>query len=338
VTKLLNEVRLGAPSKSLDVKLMEASPVQKAFWARCASYCAEQSKLLSHFSDLPSLVQALQSWDLGTKATESLLGGWLVLARKLKNKCAGDVEADVVVATYLLPLQEAYTQLFFSDATWSNASYAQLECLWQNGAFFRLLDDHTGRLALIKSRIETRRAEVGAFVEAMQSKRPFLNALRGFIPTLVCALNSEARFDADEAEVVQESGLVLEERCAAVKQFALNFSAEDRAFLEWFVVGVSQCAASRSVLFKHFMGDQQGEGWEDLPAFTVSVSNVRVHLLRLLQRRDPPLTFDEVMTVGTVLHDEDRSPDRELQLLADFFLKGPLSPAVHETLTTVLEL
>ncbi|KAJ1405511.1 hypothetical protein B484DRAFT_483373, partial [Ochromonadaceae sp. CCMP2298] len=345
VTKLLQEMQLGAPRrKLLDVKLMGASPVQKAFWARCARYCAEQSHLLSHFCDIRSLVQALQSWNLGTKATDSLLCGWLLLTRKLKNKCADNDEADAVVAAYLLPLHAAYTKLFSSDAALGDASYAQLEVLWQNEAFFSLLDEQfvlsegMGRLAL--RRIDTRRREVGACVDAIQSQRPFLNALRGFIPHLVCALDSEARFDAEEAEVVRESGLVLEERSVAVRRFALNFPEQDRALLEWFVVGSSQCAASRSVLFKNFMAEQQQRegGWGDLPAFTASIAAVHVHLLRLLQEHEPQLTFDEIMAVGTVLHDEDRRPDQELQLLANFFLHGSLSPAVHETLTTVLEL
>ncbi|KAJ1389143.1 hypothetical protein B484DRAFT_409413, partial [Ochromonadaceae sp. CCMP2298] len=180
----------------------------------------------------------------------------------------------------------------------------------------------------------------------MQTHRPFLDALSSFVPKLVGALEAQVQIDAQEDKVKQQSGRVLEERSVLVQSFVLAFDPEQRAFMEAFVVSCSPNAASRSVLFKYLMGEQQrqaGGGWADLSDFIASVGAVRLHLLRLLQQHNPPFTFDEVMTVGTVLKSEGRSPDKELQLLADFFLKGEkgekgASQNIRETLSTVLHL
>ncbi|KAJ1384504.1 hypothetical protein B484DRAFT_17306, partial [Ochromonadaceae sp. CCMP2298] len=140
VVRLLQGVRLGAPSKLLDVNLTGAYPVQIAFWARCATFCAELTNLLSHFADLPSLVRALEVWDLEGRSTlNSLLCGWLELVRKLKN--SRELEAQEVVSNYLLPLQAAVISLFSYESL-REASCAQLEGLCCYKPFFSLVEDH----------------------------------------------------------------------------------------------------------------------------------------------------------------------------------------------------
>ena len=82
---------------------------------------------------------------------------------------------------------------------------------------------------------------------------------------------------------------------------------------------------------------QSDSDFSDVASFAAALKAVRHHLAKFLQQE---LSFDEVMEIGSVLQAENRSPERELELLNAYFSAGRRHVNVHAArqLTTVLQL
>ena len=101
----------------------------------------------------------------------------------------------------------------------------------------------------------------------MQAELPFLEALQrdgSGVPQLVTQLESEALFRATEQEAQRESSTTMEARAKAVQDWLQPLGTASkpgakRKFFMHFVVNSGHGAASKSILFRHFVGKAREE-------------------------------------------------------------------------------
>ena len=120
----------------------------------------------------------------------------------------------------------------------------------------------------------------------------------------------------------------------------------ERKFFKHFVIDSQKGAGSKSILFRNFVRkerEQQANAeFADVASFVAALRAVHEHLAKFLLQE---LTFDEVMEIGSILQAENRSPERELQLLSAYFSRVSLNGQLMRMdvdaarqLTTVLRL
>ena len=190
-----------------------------------------------------------------------------------------------------------------------------------------------------------------AAFDIVQAERLFLDSLQrdvSGVPHLVAQLASKAFFHATEQEAQRESSTAMEARANAIHDWlqplgTASKPTTERTFFEHFVVNSRPGAASKSILFRHFVRKsrevQDGKEFDDVTAFAVSLGEVHSHLARFLKVCDATLSFDQIMEIGTVLTKECRSPEDELHLLFAFFHpKGQLDSTVTQQLKNMTQL
>ena len=200
----------------------------------------------------------------------------------------------------------------------------------------------------ILSRLNRHRDTWQSAYEKLKSEVTFLGWLTKDdscgIPKLVEELAATSHFRAlGDAE--HESSTVMAARSRAATEWLSSLGtasrpSTERRFFQHFVIDAPQAAASRSVLFRHFVSvkrkAQPSKDFADVNAFATALGEIHSHLKGLLNVK---LSFNDLMVIGNVLNEKSRDGGRELQLLSAFYDPGKqLGSNNTQQLRTVLQL
>jgi hypothetical protein len=162
----------------------------------------------------------------------------------------------------------------------------------------------------------------------LEREAPFLGWLSKddtcSIPKLVEEMAAKSHFRA-LGDAKRESSTVMAARSKAATEWLTDFGtasrpSTERRFFQYFVIDAPQAAASRSVLFRHFVSvkrrAQPSRDFADPNAFVASLREIHAHLEGLFNAKR---SFNDLMAIGNVLNDHSRDAGRELQLLSTFY-------------------
>ena len=230
VGALLPEVRLSSPAPGLSnaFTLVRPVPTSLAFWSRFATRCAKRTKILSLFTDVPSLVKNLSSFSPPCASSQDghMLHSILELLLMLEDRGRAHDEAMAAIESFLQPLRRQLEQLF-GDETFANASCADLKALNSMLSPLTIIEsmlfkEHLygkPRLPLLLETHVTRWAKSFQIIEA---EAPFLDALQrdvSGIPALVTTLEGESKFRASKSDAMLESSRTMEARATRVHEW-----------------------------------------------------------------------------------------------------------------------
>eukprot|EP01047_Picozoa_sp_COSAG01_P012374 COSAG01_NODE_556_length_15526_cov_13.393725_1_plen_5121_part_01 len=329
------------------------------FWARCCIRIAQRSKIMAHLKDRDSFVKWLQGWNFGpAKLTTSLLSEWIRVSSSLQFK--GDEDSLILATRYLQPLRESFCNIFATIEAVKLFSHQQLKVLKQQKPVVELFLD------LYKSAKDTKMAPGLSSIDEcltiwdtefkyIKSEEAVLNALnKSHIPEIVTTLEEETKFRMKLEDPALQSVSTQEicRRADLIRQNMQQFVDEFehfRAFVDHFIVHISQQADNKSVLFPYLVTEelkrQPGEKWATARSYSRSLYSIHRYLMKLLHLADRDgLSFDELMTFGMILQRNLRPIPRELDLLFEFFdqtessTRGSISSSVQADLEQILQL
>jgi len=343
VVSLLPNVKLADPAAGLsDVWRHATSSPSKSFLVRLCTRCATRSKLLTSFESLDSLLEALDEWRL-VDPQASLLAAWIDLTRKLVAEPSSD-EARALQSDYLRPLLRKCEDMFSADAI----DRTRVELLRRCNGHRPALEYLERVCATSKqwfARLEQSMQKWQTAIDSLQYHCPCLVTLQPYLPSLVATLEHESRFRATPSEAEGQSCETLQQRAHAVATWLQPFTTSSNNrhnMLHHFVVNANHSANARSILFAHWIADERkrhGGEWQVTDAFAQSIDAVRGRFFKLLRLGRESLSFDELRDVARALKDQDRAPDKELELLGDFpEFAGARAAALREDLGVVLQL
>ena len=166
--------------------------------------------------------------------------------------------------------------------------------------------------------------EFNAIMSYVNANMPFITALKPYFPIIVDSFECDANLSTPEPEL---NLLEIRHRKNCVEKFLSHFSGTTRAFFEHFEIHANT-TANKSVLFKCYLKDELEKNdpkiGSDMPGILETVCG---KLKRIVNNN---VTVDDIVHISSVLKGEDRRPEKELQMLCEFYCKSQNSSSVED--------